>query len=84
MVSHKVIVGGTHFVLSKDNLHLKLDALIVNDLDVDILAGISFMAVNDISVRPTKPKILIGDTYVVHYGISYSNKTAFVVLMCTS
>ena len=67
-----VIVGETHLVLSRDNLDLKLDALVVNDLDVDILAGIPFMAVNDISVRPAKQQILIGDTYVVHYGISDS------------
>ena len=64
------IVGETHIVLSRDNLNLTLDALVVNDLDVDILAGIPFMALNDISVRPAKQQIMIGDTNTVHYGTS--------------
>ena len=59
-----------HIVLSRDNLNLTLDALVVNDLDVDILAGIPFMALNDISVRPAKQQIMIGDTNTVHYGTS--------------
>ena len=63
------IVGETHIVLSRDNLNLILDALVVNDLDVDILAGIPFMALN-ISVRPAKQQIMIGDTNTVHYGTS--------------
>ena len=55
-------------MLSRDNIKLALDALVVNELDVDILAGISFMSSNDISVRPAKNQILIGDTNIVHYG----------------
>ena len=42
----------------------------MNKLDVDILAGIPFMSTNDISVRPAKQQILIGDTNIVHYGTS--------------
>ena len=64
------IVGETPIVLSRDNLNLILDGLVVNDLDVDILAGIPFMALNDISVRPAKQQIMIGDTKTVHYGTS--------------
>ena len=45
----------------------------MNELDVDILAGIPFMLTNDISVRPAKQQILIGDTNVVHYGTSPSD-----------
>ena len=67
------IVGETHIMLSRDNLNLTLDALVVNDLDVDILAGIPFMAVNDISVRPAKQQIMISDNITVHYGTSDSN-----------
>ena len=40
----------------------------MNELDVDILAGIPFMSTNDISVRPAKQQILIGDTNIVHYS----------------
>ena len=67
------IVGETHIMLSKDNTELALDGLVVNELDVDILAGIPFMSTNDISVRPAKQQILIGDTNIVHYGTSPSD-----------
>ena len=45
----------------------------MNELDVDILAGIPFMSTNDISVRPAKQQILIGDTNIVHCGTSPSD-----------
>ena len=45
----------------------------MNELDVDILAGIPFMLTNDISVRPAKHKILIDDTNIIHYGTSPSD-----------
>ena len=67
------IVGETHIMLSRDNTELALDALVVNELDVDILAGISFMSTNGISVRPAKQQILIGDTKIFHYGTSPSD-----------
>ena len=67
------IVCEAHIVLSRDNLNLILDALVVNDLDVDISAGIPFMSLNDISVRPEKKQIMIGDTNTVHYGTSDSD-----------
>ena len=51
------ILGETHFTLSRDNHSLQLEALVVNDLDVDVLAGIPFMARNDISIRPAKLNI---------------------------
>ena len=53
--------------LSRDSHSLSLEALVVNDLDVDVLAGIPFMARNDISIRPTKHQITICDTDVEHY-----------------
>ena len=37
----------------------------MNELDVDILAGIPFMSTNEISVRPAKQQILIGDTNIL-------------------
>ena len=45
----------------------------MNELDVDILAGTPFMSTNDISVRPAKQQIFIGDTNIVHYGTSPSD-----------
>ena len=51
------ILGETHLTLSRDNHSLQLEALVVNDLDVDVLAGLPFMARNDISIRPAKLNI---------------------------
>lgn len=62
------ILGETHVVLSRNNHTLKLEALVVNDLDVDVLAGIPFMTYNDISIRPAKHQITIGGSDVVYYG----------------
>ena len=45
----------------------------MNELDVDILAGIPFMSTNDISVRSAKQQILIGDANIVHCGTSPSD-----------
>ncbi|MCG7876681.1 MAG: RNase H-like domain-containing protein [Candidatus Thiodiazotropha endolucinida] len=64
------IAGETHIVLSRNNVDLKLEALVVNDLDIDILAGIPFMTTNDISLRPSKQQIIIGDSQIVRYGPS--------------
>ncbi|VDH94388.1 Hypothetical predicted protein [Mytilus galloprovincialis] len=62
------IVGECHFTLSRDGIELQLEALVVNDLDVDILAGIPFMSSNDIAIFPSKHKIVIRDKVTVVYG----------------
>ena len=48
------IVGETRLSLSRNGKTLTLEALVVEDLDVDILAGTPFMTCNDIAVRPAK------------------------------
>ncbi|CAC5384474.1 HSPG2 [Mytilus coruscus] len=62
------IVGECHFTLSRDGIELQLEALEVNDLDVDILTGIHFMSSNDIAIFPSKHKIVIGDIVTFSYG----------------
>ena len=60
------IAGETHLVLSRNNVDLKPEALVVDDLDIDILAGIiPFTTTNDISLRPTKQQIITGDSQIV-------------------
>ena len=66
-------MGETHINLSRDNIDLKLAVLVVNDLDIDILAGIPFMSSNDVSVRPSKHQILIGDSSIVYYDTTPSD-----------
>ena len=50
------------------------ESLVVEDLDVDVLAGIPFMEVNDVSVRPSKREIIISDNIVYTYGSVPSQK----------
>ena len=62
------VVGEVHCSLARGSSTFELDALVVRQLDVDILAGNPFLSKNDIAIRPAKRKILIGGTDVVHYG----------------
>ena len=61
------VVGETRLLLSRADKHLALDALVVDDLDVDVLAGTPFLIANDISVRPAKCQVRIQDSEVIHY-----------------
>ena len=47
------VVGETHITLTRDKHSFLLEALVVSNLDSDILAGVPFMVQNDISVRPS-------------------------------
>lgn len=69
------VVGETHIVLTRNGNELVLEALVVNDIDVDVLAGIPFMVINDIAIRPAKHEIRIGDSDSVYYGTAKSNKS---------
>jgi len=61
------VAGKTHLILSRADKQLALDALIVDNLDVDILAGTPFLITNDITVRPAKCQVRIQDSEVIHY-----------------
>ena len=56
------VIGEVHCSLTRGQWTFELDALVVRQLDVDILAGNPFMVRNDIGVRPAKRQIVIGDT----------------------
>ena len=63
-----VVVGETHLTLSRADIRQTLDALVVEDLDVDALAGTPFMITNDISVRPAKRQVLIQGSEILAYN----------------
>ena len=67
-VTPLVVVDETHLTLSRAYKILTLDALVVEDLDVDVLAGTPFMITNDISVRPAKGQVLIQDNEILAYN----------------
>ena len=61
------VAGETRLILSRAEKQLALDALVVDDLDVDILAGTPFLIANDITVRPAKCQVRIQDSEIIHY-----------------
>lgn len=73
------ITGECHLKLYRNGIELVLDALIVANLDVDILAGIPFMFVNDISVRPAIQQISIGDHEPFKYGNHEPNNDSHAI-----
>ena len=42
----------------------------VENLDTEILAGIPFMGKNDVSIRPPRREVILGDNHVYTYGSS--------------
>ena len=63
------IVGETYFEVVSHGHTLKVDALIAEDLDEDVLASSAFMSRNDVWTRPARGIVGIGD-----YKYSYDNK----------
>ena len=61
------VIGEVHVSLSRGNKPLALDALVVEELDVDVLAGIPFLTTNDISVRPATQQITIHGSETIRY-----------------
>jgi hypothetical protein len=68
------VVGEVHCALTRGNLQFQLDALVVKQLDVDILAGNPFRVINDIATRPAKRQVVIQGSEIVYYGQQHSNK----------
>ena len=56
------IVGETRFTVSRDDKVLAFEGLVARKMDTEVLAGIPFLAANDISVHPAKKLVKIGET----------------------
>ena len=59
--------------MTRDDLEFNFSGLIVDDLDVDILAGVPFMEENDVSVRPKNKIVSVGDNHHFMYEGSVPN-----------
>ena len=62
------VIGEVHCSLTRGQWTFELDALVVCQLDVDILAGNPFMVCNNIGVRPAKRQNEIGGTDTISYS----------------
>lgn len=60
------VVAETHVSVYRDGLTLHLDALIVENLDVDVIAGTPFIRKNDISIRLARNQICIGSHTITY------------------
>ncbi len=67
------VTGEVHLKLHRNHFKLQLDALVVEELDVDILAGTPFMPINDISFRPSRHQISIQDSHVTDNGTDFTD-----------
>jgi hypothetical protein len=68
------VVGETHCLLTRGPHTFQLDALVVDKLDVDFLAGSSFMERNDVGLRIAKRQVVIAGKESVFYGEQQSNQ----------
>ena len=71
-------VGEVHLSFSWENIKLRFDGLVVEELSDDVLAGAPFMTVNDVYARPAHKKVFIGDIEVP-YKVRIRAKKAIIM-----
>lgn len=69
------VIGELHCTLTCGSRTFELDAPVVRQIDVDVLAGNPFVVQNDIGNCPAKRQIVIGGSEAIHYG-TFSRHTA--------
>ena len=62
------VVGETRLSFTREDRIFTFEDLVVENLDVDALAGTPFMETNDIAVRPAKRQVILGDGSIHNYG----------------
>ena len=78
------IKGETRLTLTRGKHSFQLEALVVQQLDVDILAGVPFMDVNDITIRPSKRQVILNDNTVIEYASNNRSHTPHAVRYISS
>ena len=69
------IIGETTLVLTRNQHTFMFEGLVAQNMDVDILAGVPFMAKNDISIRPAKEQIILENGTEICYKESPRNNS---------
>ena len=62
------VVGETCFPFTHKGHTFTFEGLVIENLDVDVLAGTPFMESNDIAVRPAKRQVILSDGNIHNYG----------------
>ena len=69
------IAGETHFTATHGHHTFKFSALVVKKLDTPVLAGMPFLSLNDVFVRPKSNTIYLADCCTVNYPSTKTNNT---------
>lgn len=69
------VVGETHSQFTRDEFTFNFNALVVKNLDVDMLAGTPFLSKNDITPRVAKNEIIVQGHTIYAYGPSRSKSS---------
>lgn len=67
-VTYLDVVGETEITLYRNNKPYHLPAIVCNDTDTEILAGVPFMKRNDVGIRPFNDEIILGGKEFVKYS----------------
>ena len=62
------VVGETRLSFTRTNREFSFEGLVVENLDVNVLAGTPFTETNNISICPAKRQVTIGDGRTYAYG----------------
>ena len=72
------VVGETRFTLERGDTRCYFEGLVVENLDTEILGGVPFMTRNDLTVRPAKLEIWIGDIRIEYGSVAPTPDTSRV------
>ena len=75
------ILGEVRFNVTRDNIPLYFEGLVARKMDTDVLAGIPFIAKNNISIHPARNVVMINDS---SYPYGSSSARAHVARVQTS
>lgn len=70
------VTGETRLTLTRDDKSFVFEGLVVGELDVDILGGVPFLSLNDITLRPAKHQIILSDNTAYTYGDKSARNTS--------
>ncbi len=63
-----IVLGETRLSLTHDTNQMIFEGLVIQNLDVDVLAGTPFMELNDVAIRPSKKQVTIGEDIMYTYS----------------
>lgn len=71
--------GETRIAFSRDRRTFLFEGLVVEELDVDVLGGVPFLSLNDISIRTAKHQVILSDGTIYPYCSSAETSSPHAV-----